>query len=118
MNRRLAAAGVTILQSLAPNPFVARADGPAIDRAAALPVVRWSGVFQPAYKLSPRLSDEYGVITQRMMERERNGDSMDGGAVTVVGASGMPAKSVTVSAGGATPASPLSPQVHPRPIPA
>src|SRR3989454_7750070 len=111
MKSMLAATGVTILQYLAYNAFVVRADGPAIDRAAALPVVRWSGVFQPAYKLSPRLSDEYGVITQRAMERERNGDSLDGGAVTNLGPGMPPAKSVTVSAGGATPSFPLLPEV-------
>src|SRR3989442_4623220 len=69
MKWMLAATGVTILQYLAYNAFIVRADGPAIDRAAALPVVRWSGVFQPAYKLSPRLSDEYCVIMERAMER-------------------------------------------------
>src|SRR2546428_10446901 len=110
MNRRLAAAGVTILQSLAPNPFVARADGPAIDRAAALPVVRWSGGFQPAYKLSPRLSDEYGVITGRAMERGRRGDSLNGGAGTRPG-TGMPAKSVRPPRGAATAGSSFSPEV-------
>src|SRR2546428_2209538 len=98
MKSMLAATGVTILQYLAYNAFVVRADGPAIDRAAALPVVRCSGVFQPAYKLSPRLSDEYGVITQRAMERERNGDSMERRAVTSLG-TGMPAKSVRSSRG-------------------
>src|SRR6266487_1346919 len=61
MKSMLAATGVTILQYLAYNAFVVRADGPAIDRAAALPVVRWTGVFEPAYKLSPRLSDEFAA---------------------------------------------------------
>ncbi len=109
MKSMLAATGVTILQYLAYNAFVVRADGPAIDRAAALPVVRWSGVFQPAYKLSPRLSDEYALITERAMERDRSGDSLNGGAVTTIGG-GMPAKSVSTSGGAATSASSFSPK--------
>src|SRR6266571_3031116 len=108
MKSMLAATGVTILQYLAYNAFVVRADGPAIDRAAALPVVRWSGVFQPAYKLCPRLSDEYALITERAMERDRSGDSLNGGATTTLGG-GMPAKSVS-SSGGATSASSFSPK--------
>ncbi|HEX9341892.1 MAG TPA: PQQ-binding-like beta-propeller repeat protein [Thermoplasmata archaeon] len=110
MKSMLAATGVTILQYLAYNAFVVRADGPAIDRAAALPVVRWSGVFQPAYKLSPRLSDEYALITERAMERDRSGDSLNGGATTTLGAGGMPAKSVSSSGGAATAASGFSPK--------
>ena len=109
MKSMLAATGVTILQYLAYNAFVVRADGPAIDRAAALPVVRWSGVFQPAYKLSPRLSDEYALITERAMERDRSGDSLNGGAVTTIGG-GIPAKSVSSSGGAATSASSFSPK--------
>ena len=91
MKAMLASTGVTILQYIAYNAFIVRADGPAIDRAAALPVVRWSGVFQPAYKLSPRLSDEYDAIMQRAMELDRSGDFLNGGAVTSLGG-GMPAK--------------------------
>src|SRR5438445_6456791 len=110
MKSMLAATGVTILQYLAYNAFVVRADGPAIDRAAALPIVRWTGVFEPAYKLSPRLSDEFGAIAQRAMERERNGDSLDGGVVTAFGG-GVPSKSVNVAGGPAGSAASFSPKV-------
>ncbi len=113
MKTMLASTGVTILQYIAYNAFVVRADGPAIDRAAALPVVRWTGVFEPAYKLSPRLSDEFGLIAQRAMERARDGDSLDGGAVTAVGADGMSAKSVRVSDGSAASASSFSAKFDP-----
>src|SRR5437899_11505558 len=109
MKSMLAATGVTILQYLAYNAFIVRADGAAIDRAAALPVVRWSGVFQPAYKLSPRLSDEYALITERAMERGRRGDSLNDGAVTTIGG-GIPAKVVSSSGGPATSASSFSPK--------
>src|SRR5438445_10783325 len=109
MKAMLASTGVTILQYLAYNAFVVRADGPAIDRAAELPIVRWTGVFQPAYKLSPRLSDEYALITERAMERDRSGDSLNGGAVTTIGG-GIPAKSVSSSGGAATSASSFSPK--------
>src|SRR5436309_11650040 len=71
MKVALAATDVTILYYVAYNTFIVRADGPAIDRAAALPSVRWTGVFEPAYKLSPRLSDEFGALAQRAMDRAR-----------------------------------------------
>src|SRR5437867_9873235 len=109
MKSMLAATGVTILQYLAYNAFVVRADGPAIDRATALPVVRWSGVFQPAYKLSPRLSDDYDAIMQSALWLDRRGDFLNGGAVTSLGG-GMPAKSVSFSGGAATAASSFSPK--------
>ncbi len=110
MKAMLASTGVTILQYLAYNAFVVRADGPAIDRAAALPIVRWTGVFEPAYKLSPRLSDEFGAIAQRAMERERNGDSIDGSVVTAFGG-GVPSKSVNVAGGAAGSAAGFSPKL-------
>src|SRR6266542_600211 len=100
MKAKLASTGVTILQYLAYNAFVVSADGPAIDRASALPIVRWTGVFEPAYKLSPRLSDDFAAIAQRAMERERYGDSLDGSAVTVIGG-GIPSKTVNVAGGAA-----------------
>lgn len=107
MKRMLASTGVTILQYLAYNAFIVRADGPAIDRASALSIVRWTGVFEPAYKLSPRLSDEYAEIAQRAMERERYGDSVDGTAVTVIGG-GLPSKTVNPIGGRAASAVSLS----------
>src|SRR5213076_2588103 len=80
---------------------IVRADGPAIDRAAALPSVRWTGVFEPAYKLSPRLSDEFGALAQRAMDRARYGDQASSDAVTVVGP-GLTSKTLTLSGAAST----------------
>src|SRR5207247_6425143 len=38
-------------------------------RVPALASIRWTGVFEPAYKLSPRLSDDYDLLAQRAGER-------------------------------------------------
>src|SRR6266568_2645089 len=90
--------------------YIVQFNGPVTDRAAALPIVRWTGVFEPAYKLSPRLSDEFGAIAQRAMERERNGDSLDGSVVTAFGG-GVPSKSVNVAGGAAGSAAGFSPKL-------
>src|SRR5436309_9548867 len=101
MKKALAATDVTILYYVAYNTFIVRADGPAIDRAAALPSVRWTGVFEPAYKLSPRLSDEFGALAQRAMDRARYGDQASSDAVTVVGP-GLTSKTLTLSGAAST----------------
>src|SRR2546429_5046056 len=101
MRRALAASDVTILYYVAYTTFIVRADGPAIDRAAALPSVRWTGVFEPAYKLSPRLSDEFGALAQRAMDRARYGDQASSDAVTVVGP-GMSSKTLTLNSAAST----------------
>src|SRR6184192_717872 len=101
MKKALAATDVTILYYVAYNTFIVRADGPAIDRAAALPSVRWTGVFEPAYKLSPRLSDEFGALAQRAMDRARYGDQASSDAVTVVGP-GMSSKTLTLNSAAST----------------
>jgi len=111
MKQQLTASGVTILYYIAYNTFIVRADGPAIDRAAALPSVRWTGIFEPAYKLSPRLSDEFGAIAQRAMDRARYGDQTSADAVTVIG-SGMASKTL-VDTGLATTANGASQKVSP-----
>ncbi|HYU05912.1 MAG TPA: hypothetical protein VEM77_01860, partial [Thermoplasmata archaeon] len=113
MKAMLASTGVTILQYLAYNAFVVRADGPAIDRASVLPVVRWTGVFEPAYKLSPRLSDEFAAIAERAMERARNRDSLIGSAATAMGG-GAPSTSVNVAGGAAASAGSFSPKLDTR----
>src|SRR5437773_10981378 len=101
MKKALAATDVTILYYVAYNTFIVRADGPAIDRAAALPSVRWTGVFEPAYKLSPRLSDEFGALAQRAMDRARYGDQTSSDAVTVMGP-GLASKTLTMSGAAST----------------
>src|SRR2546427_57474 len=46
-----------------------------MDRVSALASIRWTGVFEPAYKLSPRLSDDYALLAQRALERSLPGSS-------------------------------------------
>jgi outer membrane protein assembly factor BamB len=100
MKSALAETGVTILDYISYNAFIVRADGAAMGRAASLSVVRWTGVFQPAYKLSPRLSEEYGAIVQAALERANSGADAAGGVVTSIG-TGVPAKSLSVDSFGA-----------------
>src|SRR6266699_3778391 len=52
----LVAAGVSILGYVSSNAFVVKADPTSIARVRELPQVRWVGAFEPAFKLSPRLS--------------------------------------------------------------
>ncbi|TLZ41686.1 MAG: hypothetical protein E6K19_08645, partial [Methanobacteriota archaeon] len=100
MKSALAATGVTILDYINYNAFIVRADSASMSRATSLSVVRWTGVFQPAYKLSPRLSDEYGTIVQAALDRAKSGADASGGVVTAIG-SGVPAKSLSVDSFGA-----------------
>src|SRR3990172_423301 len=81
MKRVLASTGAEILHYIPYNAFVVRADGATLERLTILPIVRWAGVFEPAYKLSPRLSERYDEILQRAMDRnlgatEATGDPM------------------------------------------
>ena len=69
MKRSLASTGAEILHYIPYNAFVVRADAATLDRASILPVVRWTGLFEPAYKLSPRLSERYDEIVQRALDR-------------------------------------------------
>ena len=52
----LVAAGVSILGYVSSNAYVVKADPASIARVRELPQVRWVGAFEPAFKLSPRLS--------------------------------------------------------------
>src|SRR5207247_2553223 len=52
----LVAAGVSLLGYVSSNAFVVKADPASIARVRELPQVRWVGAFEPAFKLSPRLS--------------------------------------------------------------
>jgi len=114
MKSLLASTGVTILQYIPYNAFVVRGDGPAMDRAATLPVVRWTGVFEPAYKLSPRLSDDYEAMLQRLADTQLN-SAQTPDAVTVIGAGGgTPSKSIDVKGGAATSATNPSASIDPR----
>jgi subtilisin family serine protease len=52
---RLAAAGLRVLAYVPDNTFLVQLQAPPWSALAALPGVRWSGPFAPAYKLSPDL---------------------------------------------------------------
>lgn len=69
MKSGLGAAGVELLHYINYNGFIVSADGPSLERAKALSSVRWAGMFEPAYKLSPRLSEQYDQILANAEER-------------------------------------------------
>ncbi len=62
MKDGLSSTGATILQYVSYNAFIVRADRATIERAKDLPEVRWAGLFEPAYKLSPRLAQAYDQV--------------------------------------------------------
>ena len=67
MKLQLESVGAKMLYYVNYNAFVVRADSSVVQLAALLPDTRWSGVFEPAYKLSPRLHENYDEII-RMVE--------------------------------------------------
>src|SRR5436309_3510308 len=75
MKAQLTATGATILYYIPYNAFIVRADGLTMDHVSALASIRWTGVFEPAYKLSPRLSDDYDLLAQRALDRSLPGSS-------------------------------------------
>src|SRR5437667_7099542 len=75
MKAQLAATGAAILYYIPYNAFIVRADGLTMDRVSALASIRWTGVFEPAYKLSPRLSDNYDLLAQPALDRCLTGSS-------------------------------------------
>src|SRR5207247_3196110 len=52
----LVGAGVSLLGYVSSNAYVIKANPASIARVRELPQVRWVGAFEPAFKLSPRLS--------------------------------------------------------------
>ena len=66
MKASLSGTGASLLGYVNYNAFVVRADGPSIEMANHLGSVRWVGMFEPAYKLSPRLSSEFDQLLQKM----------------------------------------------------
>ncbi len=64
----LVGTGVEVLHYVAHNGFIVRANARMIERARALRFVRWSGPFEPAYKLSPRLSKDFDAVVNRSLE--------------------------------------------------
>jgi serine protease AprX len=51
----LRARGLTLVHYLAPFTYVVWGDGAAVEAAAGLDFVRWTGPYHPAYKLSPQV---------------------------------------------------------------
>src|SRR4030042_437918 len=75
MKDELMAAGMTLLHYVNYNAFVVSMDAKAAAFASDLPCVRWCGVFEPAYKLSPRLSEDYDAIVQASFDQNLAGPS-------------------------------------------
>lgn len=115
MKSDLTSTGVTILQYVNTNAFIVRADWATIEKAKALPSVRWAGVFEPAYKLSPRLSDDYDEMVSLAKERDMNGLLAAGGMESV----SRPIKShVPSTPYGALGSYSIAPNANVRPNPA
>jgi len=68
MKRELEGVGTKILHYVPSNAFIVRGDTVAIDRANSLPRVRWTGLFHPAYKLSPGLALEEDQIINEALD--------------------------------------------------
>ena len=69
MKEDLAATGATLLHYVSYNAFVVRATSDIIEKAVDLPHVRWAGLFEPAYKLSPRLGKDYDAFIEDFMRK-------------------------------------------------
>lgn len=76
MKQSVEAAGCDLLNYVNYNAFVVRADGSAIAQAGHLGSVRWIGSFEPAYKLSPSLSDRYDEILQRGLDSAKKSPTL------------------------------------------
>jgi len=68
MKSELTKAGGTILYYVNYNAFVVKANSVQIAAIEDVSSVRWVGTFEPAYKLSPRLSSDYDLILERALE--------------------------------------------------
>ncbi len=66
MKAALGATGVTVLQYINYNAFIVKGDGASIAKAESLWCTRWVGVFEPAYKISPRLSSDYDKLLEKI----------------------------------------------------
>lgn len=97
MKKGLEATGAKILHYIQYNAFIVRAYGPSISVAAQLPYVRWTGVFEPAYKLSPILDVSFDAVVQASLDAGLTGGASGNTAVTSVGSGSSPAKSLDVS---------------------
>lgn len=73
MKDDLSATGATILSYVSYNAFVVRADKDVAAEAEDLPRVRWIGLFEPAYKLSPLLAEELDSEIEDYMRTSTGG---------------------------------------------
>lgn len=64
MKAALSATGVVVLQYINYNAFVVKGDDASIAKAESLWCTRWVGVFEPAYKISPRLSSVFDKLLE------------------------------------------------------
>ncbi len=94
MKDSLRSSGAVILNYVSYNAFVIKATASTVEQVKSLDNVRWVGVFEPAYKLSPRLSERYDEMLQLALERD--GASIRGDAVLAVGGD-TPEKAVSPS---------------------
>ena len=67
-------AGVRVIGYIPYNAYLAEADARSIEVARRAPSVRWIGLFEPAFKLSPALRQEYDATINAKLDRlVRNG---------------------------------------------
>ena len=78
MKQSAEAEGCDLLYYVNYNAFVVRADGNAIAQAGHLGSVRWIGSFEPAYKLSPSLSDRYDEILRQSLGSAKGSPTIPG----------------------------------------
>ncbi len=65
MKAALSGTGASVMGYVSYNAFVVKADGYSIERVNQIGSVRWVGTFEPAYKLSPRLSPQFDQLLQK-----------------------------------------------------
>ncbi len=78
--RAIREAGGEVIQYVPHQAFVVSATPQAIDSIEQLPMVRWAGVFQPAYKLSPDLMWSVGGVTKDPVDGSTHGFGRAGAA--------------------------------------
>ena len=82
MKAALSATGVSVLQYINYNAFVVKSDGTSIAKAESLWCTRWVGVFEPAYKISPRLSSDFDKLLETI--EASSGTSSSSAQVTYI----------------------------------
>jgi outer membrane protein assembly factor BamB len=97
MKRDLESVGATVLHYISYNAFIVRADGHTIDLAWNIPSVRWVGVFEPAYKLSPNLAAGFdSVVNAHLAKSWAKGPKLPGAPPRVDTSQRIPAQILTM----------------------